>query len=152
MVHKRPSAFWPFLAVPAQVSRDDVRLTGLFTQQQLEILPRLGIRSYLSTDACMFRTGVADGCESYPPSKPGRLFLFVVSSPSKEQNQGTGRGKYTLARPRGPARVCVARQFHGARTIFEDGALWKWWHSPRVQVRNPTGQLGFAWMAACQKT
>ncbi|CAK9024845.1 unnamed protein product [Durusdinium trenchii] len=75
---------WQFLD---GASRHDLRLTGMFTPQQLEIMKRLGIRTYLSSDACIFRT------------------------------------------------------------IFEDRALWNWFHSPRVRIHNPTGRMGFTWMA-----
>lgn len=75
---------WQFLN---GVSRHDLRLTGMFTPQQLEIMNRLGIRTYLSSDACIFRT------------------------------------------------------------IFEDRALWTWFHSDRVRIHDPTGKLGFGWMA-----
>eukprot|EP00913_Durusdinium_trenchii_P015742 g14793.t1 len=74
-------------ATLAEASRHDLRLTGMFTPQQLEIMKRLGIRTYLSSDACIFRT------------------------------------------------------------IFEDRALWNWFHSPRVRIHNPTGRMGFTWMA-----
>jgi len=80
---------WQFME---GVNRKDFSLSGLFSVDQLEIMPRLGIRAYLSTDACMFRT------------------------------------------------------------IFEDITLWRWWHSPRVQIRNPVGNLGFAWMANMTET
>lgn len=59
----------------------------MFTAEQLEIMDRLGIRTYLSSDACIFRT------------------------------------------------------------IFEDRALWNWFHSSRVRIHNPVGRLGFGWMA-----
>jgi len=74
---------WQFLN---GVSRHNLRLTGMFTPQQLEIMNRLGIRTYLSSDACIFRT------------------------------------------------------------IFEDRALWNWFHSDRVRIHSPLGKLGFGWM------
>ncbi|CAE7194659.1 Ptchd3 [Symbiodinium microadriaticum] len=83
-IHRLQQCVWQFMD---GVNRKDFSLSGLFSPQQLEIMPRLGIRAYLSTDACMFRT------------------------------------------------------------LFEDLTLWTWWHSPRVQIRNPCGHLGFTWMA-----
>lgn len=34
-----------------------------------------------------------------------------------------------------------------SRTIFEDRALWTWFHSDRVRIHDPTSKLGFGWMA-----
>lgn len=48
-------------ATLAEASRHDLRLTGMFTPQQLEIMKRLGIRTYLSSDACIFRRGGDEG-------------------------------------------------------------------------------------------
>ncbi|CAE7685234.1 Ptchd3 [Symbiodinium pilosum] len=88
-IDRLQSCVWHFMD---GVNREDFSLSGLFSPQQLEIMPRLGIRAYLSTDACMFRT------------------------------------------------------------IFEDISLWKWWHSPRVRIRDPCGHLGFTWMANMTET
>ncbi|OLP78404.1 Niemann-Pick C1 protein [Symbiodinium microadriaticum] len=41
----------------------------------------------------------------------------------------------------------AARKVADVETLFEDLTLWTWWHSPRVQIRNPCGHLGFTWMA-----
>ena len=40
----------------------------LFSPQQLEIMPRLGIRAYLSTDACMFRLATLHCCSNFGSS------------------------------------------------------------------------------------
>ncbi|CAE7480581.1 Ptchd3 [Symbiodinium natans] len=52
-IHRLQQCVWQFMD---GVNRKDFSLSGLFSPQQLEIMPRLGIRAYLSTDACMFRT------------------------------------------------------------------------------------------------
>ena len=48
-----------FAEMFSEVSRHNLRLTGMFTPQQLEIMNRLGIGTYLSSDACIFRTVLA---------------------------------------------------------------------------------------------
>jgi len=44
---------WQFMR---GVNRKDFRISGMFSPLQLDMMRRLGINSYLSSDACMFRT------------------------------------------------------------------------------------------------
>lgn len=119
---------WFFAEMFSEVSRHNLRLTGMFTPQQLEIMNRLGIRTYLSSDACIFRTVLAvSGIWNF------NLGMLTI-------------GHKRFAMRFEPFEPTSLPSFF--RTIFEDRALWNWFHSDRVRIHSPLGKLGFGWMAS----